>query len=167
MANEPMAVLAIEEITEPVAEAEEEQVVTPVVDMKHEQMAAPVIDTDEDLAVLFGEDDDFEDDDFSDDDSEGVKKEKVWEVNEEWLMAPVTPLLVPAMQPPSYSSGQLGVQTWAASEESDTSSGDDVPDGSCGRLMGAGVGLGFTGRGAAEKHSDSTPTDYGLRHEQP
>nr|GFC97487.1 hypothetical protein [Tanacetum cinerariifolium] len=89
MANEPMAVLAIEEITEPVAEAEEEQVVTPVVDMKHEQMAAPVIDTDEDLAVLFGEDDDFEDDDFSDDDSEGVEKEKVWEVNEEWLMAPV------------------------------------------------------------------------------
>nr|GEZ36260.1 hypothetical protein [Tanacetum cinerariifolium] len=39
----------------------------------------------EDLAVLFGEDDDFEND------SKGVDEEEAWEVNEEWLMAPVTP----------------------------------------------------------------------------
>nr|GEV08778.1 ribonuclease H-like domain-containing protein [Tanacetum cinerariifolium] len=81
---------------------EEEQVVGPVVDMEEEQMAALVMDIEEDLAVLFGEDDDFEDDDFSDDDSEGVEEEEeVWEVNEEWMMAPVTPPPVPSVQPPS------------------------------------------------------------------
>nr|GFA93065.1 hypothetical protein [Tanacetum cinerariifolium] len=90
MANELMAVLAIEEVAEPVAEAKEEQ---------------------EDLAVLFGEDDDFEDDDFSDDDSEGVEEEKVWEVNKEWLMDPVTPPPVPAVQPPSvYEVGGLAAE---------------------------------------------------------
>nr|GEX31934.1 hypothetical protein [Tanacetum cinerariifolium] len=57
-----MVVPAIEEV----AEAEEEQVIAPVMDME------------EDLAALFGEDDDFEDDDFSDDDSEGVEEEEVW-----------------------------------------------------------------------------------------
>nr|GEY46693.1 hypothetical protein [Tanacetum cinerariifolium] len=48
-------------------------------------------------------------------DSEGVDEEEAWEVNEEWLMAPVTPPLVPAVQPPSiyevggfeYPSGNL------------------------------------------------------------
>nr|GEU81439.1 hypothetical protein [Tanacetum cinerariifolium] len=72
MANEPMAVPAIEEVAEPVAEAEEEQVVAPVVDMEEEQMAALVMDMGEDL-----------------------------EVNDEWLMPPVTPPLVPAVQPSS------------------------------------------------------------------
>ncbi|GJU51015.1 hypothetical protein Tco_1220570 [Tanacetum coccineum] len=48
------------------------------------------------LSQLFG------DDDFSDDDSEGFEdEEEVWEVNEEWLMAPVTPPLMPVMPPPS------------------------------------------------------------------
>nr|GEV38774.1 reverse transcriptase domain-containing protein [Tanacetum cinerariifolium] len=76
-------------------------------------MAAPVMDMEEDLAALFGEDDDFEDDDFSDDDSEGVEEEEVWGVNEEWLMAPITPPPVPAVQPPSvYEVG--GPSTVAA-----------------------------------------------------
>nr|GEX20046.1 hypothetical protein [Tanacetum cinerariifolium] len=85
----------------PVAEAKEEQVVTIVVDMEEEHMAALVIDMEEDLAVLFGKDDDFEDDDFSDDNSEGVEEEKVWEVNEEWLMALVTQPSVVAVHPSS------------------------------------------------------------------
>nr|GEY96526.1 hypothetical protein [Tanacetum cinerariifolium] len=74
----------IDEVVEPVAEAEEEQ------------MAAPVMDMEEDLAVLFSIDYDFEDDD-----SEDFDEEVVWEVNEEWLMAPVTSPLVPAVQLPS------------------------------------------------------------------
>ncbi|GKB22454.1 hypothetical protein Tco_0861855, partial [Tanacetum coccineum] len=42
------------------------------------EVIAPVIDVDEDLAMLFG------DDNFSDDDSDGFEdEEKVWEVNEE------------------------------------------------------------------------------------
>nr|GFA59586.1 hypothetical protein [Tanacetum cinerariifolium]GFA59607.1 hypothetical protein [Tanacetum cinerariifolium] len=70
---------------------------------------------DEDIAMLFG-DDDFQDDDFSDDDSEGVKgeEEEVWDVNEEWLMAPVTPPSVPAVQPPSVY--EVGVPSTAAAE---------------------------------------------------
>nr|GEW18851.1 hypothetical protein [Tanacetum cinerariifolium] len=113
MANEPMSILDIEEVAKPVAETEEEHVIAPVVDMKEEHMVAPVMDIEEDLAALFGEDDDFEDDDFSDDDSEGVEEEEVWEVNEEWLMAPVTLPLVPAVQPPSvYEVG--GPSTVAA-----------------------------------------------------
>ncbi|GJR65946.1 hypothetical protein Tco_1492068 [Tanacetum coccineum] len=78
-----MVVPAIEEVAEPMVEAEE-------------QMIAPVIDMEEDLAALFGEDDNFEDDD-----SEGFGEEEVWEMNEEWLMAPVTPPPVPFMPPPS------------------------------------------------------------------
>ncbi|GJU33474.1 hypothetical protein Tco_1177063 [Tanacetum coccineum] len=36
-----------------------------------------------------------------DDDSEGFDEEVVWEVNEEWLMASVTPPRIPAVHPPS------------------------------------------------------------------
>ncbi|GJU05244.1 hypothetical protein Tco_1121674 [Tanacetum coccineum] len=50
---------------------------------------------DEDIAMLFG------DDDFEDDASEGFDEEEVWEVNEEWLMAPATPPLMLALPPPS------------------------------------------------------------------
>ncbi|GJV80253.1 hypothetical protein Tco_1516123 [Tanacetum coccineum] len=57
--DEPMVVPAIEEIVEPVAKAAE-------------QIAALVIDMKEDLAALFGEDDDFEDDD-----SEGFDEDEV------------------------------------------------------------------------------------------
>nr|GEY28883.1 hypothetical protein [Tanacetum cinerariifolium] len=60
-----------------------------------EQMIALVIDAEEDIAMLFG------DDDFSDDNFKGVEEEEVWKLNEEWLMALVTPPLVPAVQPPS------------------------------------------------------------------
>nr|GEZ75242.1 hypothetical protein [Tanacetum cinerariifolium] len=80
MANEPMFVPAIEEVAELVAKAEEEHVVAPVVDIEDDHMAAPVIDMVEDLATLFGEDDDFEDDDFRDDDSEGVREEELLEL---------------------------------------------------------------------------------------
>nr|GEY36291.1 hypothetical protein [Tanacetum cinerariifolium] len=44
----------------------------------------------------------FGDGDFSDDDSEGFEdQEKVCEVNEEWLMAHVTPPPMPVVPPPS------------------------------------------------------------------
>nr|GFA27555.1 hypothetical protein [Tanacetum cinerariifolium]GFA28096.1 hypothetical protein [Tanacetum cinerariifolium] len=87
MVDEPMVGPIANEIAEPVDEA-------------GEQVVASVVGMDEDIAMVFG-DDDSEDDDFSDDDSEGVEKEEVWEVNEEWLMAPVTLPLVPAVQPSS------------------------------------------------------------------
>nr|GEV63079.1 hypothetical protein [Tanacetum cinerariifolium] len=61
-ADEQMTGLMIGEITEPMVEMEEE-------------MIAPVIDAEEDIAML------FEDDDFSDDDSKGIKEEEVWEVH--------------------------------------------------------------------------------------
>ncbi|GJU16150.1 hypothetical protein Tco_1144116 [Tanacetum coccineum] len=95
MVDEPMVVPAIEEVAEPVVEAEEEQVIAPVVDMEEEQMDAPMIDMEEDLAALFG------DDDLEDDASDGFDEEEVWEVNEEWLMAPTTPTPMLAVPPPS------------------------------------------------------------------
>ncbi|GJX52504.1 hypothetical protein Tco_0280873, partial [Tanacetum coccineum] len=59
------------------------------------QMDAPMMDMEEDLAVLFG------DDDFENDASDGFGEEEVWEVNEDWLMAPTTPPPVLAVPPPS------------------------------------------------------------------
>nr|GEY32230.1 hypothetical protein [Tanacetum cinerariifolium] len=62
----------VDEIAEPIVEAKE-------------QVIASVIDMDEDIAMLFG------DDDLEDDDSKGFDEEgEVWEVNEERLMAPVS-----------------------------------------------------------------------------
>ncbi|GKF62430.1 hypothetical protein Tco_0182484, partial [Tanacetum coccineum] len=54
------------------------------------------------------------DDDFGEYDFEGFEGDKeVWEVNEDWLMAPVIPTLVPCMPPPStYKVG--GPSTVAA-----------------------------------------------------
>ncbi|GKD61698.1 hypothetical protein Tco_1299207 [Tanacetum coccineum] len=76
--DEPMVDPVIDEVAEPIAEGEE-------------QVITPVIDVEEDIAML-----------FSDDDSEGFEDdEEVREVNEEWLMAPVTPPLMPVMPPPS------------------------------------------------------------------
>ncbi|GJZ94837.1 hypothetical protein Tco_0667040 [Tanacetum coccineum] len=92
---EQMVVPAVEEVAELVVEAEEEQVIAPVIDVAEGQMDAPMIDMEEDLAALFG------DDDFEDDASDGFGEEEVWEVNEEWLMAPTTPPLVLAVPPPS------------------------------------------------------------------
>ncbi|GKD22920.1 hypothetical protein Tco_1224623 [Tanacetum coccineum] len=70
-------------------------------------MDAPLMDMEEDLAALFG------DDDFEDDASDGFGEEEVWEVNEDWLMAPTTPPPILAVPPPSvyevreYGQGQL------------------------------------------------------------
>ncbi|GKC70073.1 hypothetical protein Tco_1115956 [Tanacetum coccineum] len=92
MVDEQMVVPAVEEVAEPV---EELQVIAPVVDVVEGQIDAPMMDMEEDLAVLFG------DDDFEDDASDGFGEEEVWEVNEDWLMAPTTPPPVLAVPPPS------------------------------------------------------------------
>ncbi|GJT38087.1 hypothetical protein Tco_0937952 [Tanacetum coccineum] len=87
VADEPMVGPLVDDIAESIVEAEE-------------QVIASVIGMDEDIAMLFG------DDDFGDDDSEGFNKEEVWEVNEEWLMAPVTLPPMPGVPPPSvYEEG--------------------------------------------------------------
>ncbi|GJT39479.1 hypothetical protein Tco_0939344 [Tanacetum coccineum] len=95
MVDEQMVVSAVEGVAKPIVEAEEEQVIAPVVDVVEGQMDAPIMDMEEDLVVLFG------DDDFEDDASDGFGEEEVWEVNEDWLMAPTTPPPVLAVPPPS------------------------------------------------------------------
>nr|GFC04386.1 hypothetical protein [Tanacetum cinerariifolium] len=95
MADEPMVGLLVDEIAEPMVEAEE-------------QVIAPVVDMDDDIAMLFG------DDDFKDDESEGFDDEEVWEVNEEWLMAPVT--LPPMLVVPPLSIYEVGGPSTAAAE---------------------------------------------------
>ncbi|GJZ65161.1 hypothetical protein Tco_0621857 [Tanacetum coccineum] len=92
---EQMVVPAVEEVAKLVVEAEEEQVIALVVDVVEGQMDAPMMDMEEDLAVMFG------DDDFEDDASDGFGEEEVWEVNKDWLMAPTTPPPVLAVPPPS------------------------------------------------------------------
>ncbi|GJT27951.1 hypothetical protein Tco_0908226 [Tanacetum coccineum] len=81
VADELMIGLIVDEIAELIVEAEE-------------QVIALVVGMDEDIAMLFG------DDDFEDDDSDRFDEEEVWEVNEEWLTAPVTPPSMPAVPPP-------------------------------------------------------------------
>ncbi|GKE55149.1 hypothetical protein Tco_1490305, partial [Tanacetum coccineum] len=94
VADETMVGPMVDEVAEPVVEAEE-------------QVIAPVVDMDEDIAMMFG------DDEFEDDNSKGFNEEEVWEVNEEWLMASVTPPSMPAVPPPSvYEVG--GPSTVAA-----------------------------------------------------
>ncbi|GJZ87696.1 hypothetical protein Tco_0659306 [Tanacetum coccineum] len=84
------------------------EIAKPIVEME-EQVIAPVIDMEEDIAMLFG------DGYFSDDDSKGFEvEEEVWEVNEEWLMAPVTPPLMPVVPPPS--TYEVGGPSTAAAE---------------------------------------------------
>nr|GEU99860.1 hypothetical protein [Tanacetum cinerariifolium] len=57
----------------------------------------------------------FGDDDFEDDDSEGFDEEEdVWEVNEEWLMAPVTLPFMPTVPLPSVY--EVGGPSTAAAE---------------------------------------------------
>nr|GEV76218.1 hypothetical protein [Tanacetum cinerariifolium] len=98
MVDEPMVIPAIEEeVAELVAEAEEEQVI------------ALVVGIEEDLARLFGEDDDFEDDA-----SDGFDEEEVWKINEEWLMAPTTPPTMLAV--PSLSVYEVGGSSTAAAK---------------------------------------------------
>ncbi|GJT19262.1 hypothetical protein Tco_0877968 [Tanacetum coccineum] len=74
MVDEQMVVPAVEEVAKPVVEAEDEQVIAPVVDVVEGQMDALMMDMEEDLAVLFG------DDDFKDDALDGFGEEEVWEV---------------------------------------------------------------------------------------
>ncbi|GKD09968.1 hypothetical protein Tco_1189653 [Tanacetum coccineum] len=78
-----------------------------------EQVVTPVVDTDEDIAMLFG------DDDFEDDDSEGLDEEEVWEVKEEWLMAPVTPPPMPAVPPIERLRGSSAAEGFADSAAAD------------------------------------------------
>ncbi|GJZ97440.1 hypothetical protein Tco_0669893 [Tanacetum coccineum] len=96
---EQIDVHAVEEVAEPVVEEEGEQVIALVVDVVEGPMDAPMMDMEEDLAVLFG------DDDFEDDALDGFGEEEVWEVNEDWLMAPTTPPPVLAVPPPSVYEG--------------------------------------------------------------
>ncbi|GKA66957.1 hypothetical protein Tco_0766765 [Tanacetum coccineum] len=123
MVDEQMVIPAIEEVTEPVAEVEEEQVITPAVDIDEGQMDVPVIDMEEDLAVLLG------DGDFEDDASDGFGEAEVWEVNEDWLMAPTTTTLFLGLPIPPFvikdlstrlevsagvTIGELGPRVYAA-----------------------------------------------------
>ncbi|GJZ71113.1 hypothetical protein Tco_0634964 [Tanacetum coccineum] len=101
------------EVDEPMVGPGADEVAEPIVEME-EQVIAPVIDVEEDIVML------FRDGDFSDDDSKGFNDdEEVWEVNEEWLMAPVTPPPMPVVPPPStYEVG--GPSTAAAEGQSFT-----------------------------------------------
>ncbi|GJX36042.1 hypothetical protein Tco_0247599 [Tanacetum coccineum] len=108
MADEPMVGLMVDEIAEQMIVPAVEEVAEPMI-AAEEQMVAPVIDMEEDLIALFGEDDDFKDDN-----SEGFDKKEVWEVNEEWLMAPVTSPPMLAVQPPSVY--EVGGSSTAAAE---------------------------------------------------
>ncbi|GJV71361.1 hypothetical protein Tco_1491356 [Tanacetum coccineum] len=141
-----------------------DKIVESIVQAK-EQMIALVVDMDEDIAMLFG------DDDFGDDDSEGLDEEEVWEVNEKWLMAPVIPPLMPAVPPPSiYEVG--GPSTAAAEgqsfphpafglpvppsviEDLSTHLGQDILDGLC--------RASFAGSGATKRFADLAAANYGL-----
>ncbi|GKB05217.1 hypothetical protein Tco_0833412 [Tanacetum coccineum] len=144
--DEPMVGPLVDEIAEPIVEAEE-------------QVIAPVIDMEEDIAMLFGNGD------FSDDDSEGFEdEEEVWEVNEEWLMAPITspPMLV--VPPPStYEVG--GPSTTTVEGQSFTFPAPRLPvSSSMIEDLGTGAGYGILDdsgrRCAAEDVTDSSAADY-------
>nr|GEW95489.1 hypothetical protein [Tanacetum cinerariifolium] len=106
--DEPMVDPVIDEIAKPIVEVEE-------------QMVTPVMDVKEGLAVLFGDDDDS-----GDDDSEAPEgDEEVWEMNEEWLMAPVTPPLMPVIPPPS--TYEVGAPSTAAEGQSFTLPAHEFP----------------------------------------
>ncbi|GJR94817.1 hypothetical protein Tco_0266991 [Tanacetum coccineum] len=183
VADELMVGLMVNEIVELIVKAEE-------------QVIALVVDMDEDVAMLFGNDD------FKDDDFEGFDEEEVWEVNEEWLMAPVTPPSMPAVPPPSvYEVG--GPSTVAVEGPSFPlpTPGLPVPPSviedlstRLGKLeyghgqlvkkviqvsdveVAAGISIGeigprvFVVEGqvcAAERYTDSAVVDYGFEDEQP
>ncbi|GJW18573.1 hypothetical protein Tco_0026009 [Tanacetum coccineum] len=150
-----MVVPAIEEVAKPVAEAEEEQVIATVVDME------------EDLAALFG------DDDFEDDASDGFDMEEVWEVNEEWLMAPITPPPMLAVPPPSVyevsdvevaagvTIGELGLRVYAVEGQV------QVIVSQMAHAVDRWEQVGLADRCAAERHANPAAADYSLGDEQP
>ncbi|GKF32710.1 hypothetical protein Tco_0102508 [Tanacetum coccineum] len=83
VADEPIVGPLVGEIAELMVEMEE-------------QVIALMIDMEEDISMLFG------DVNFSNDDSEGFEdEEEVWEVDKEWLMAPVTPPTMSVVPLPS------------------------------------------------------------------
>ncbi|GKA08012.1 hypothetical protein Tco_0687343 [Tanacetum coccineum] len=89
------------EVDKSLVDPEIDKIAEPIVEVE-EQMVAPVIDMEEDLAVLFGDDDDP-----GDDDSEGPEgDEEVWEMDEEWLIAPVTPPPDAVIAPTEYLRGR-------------------------------------------------------------
>nr|GEZ25902.1 hypothetical protein [Tanacetum cinerariifolium] len=81
--DEPLVDPMINELAEPIVKADE-------------QMVTLVIDMEKDLAMVIG-DNDFSEDGLDD----GGDDEDVWEMEKEWLMAPVTPPSMPVMPPPS------------------------------------------------------------------
>nr|GEU98729.1 hypothetical protein [Tanacetum cinerariifolium] len=96
MADEPMVGSLVDEIAESIVEGDE-------------QVIALVIDMEEDITMLFS------DGDFSDDDSKGFEdEEEVWEVNQEWLMALVTPPPMLVVPPPS--TYEVGCPSTAVAE---------------------------------------------------
>ncbi|GKB20107.1 putative reverse transcriptase domain-containing protein [Tanacetum coccineum] len=107
----------LDEMSEPLRDEVDEPLVDPMIDEfteliveVEEQMVAPVMDMEEDLAMLFGVRDDSSDDDF-----EGPEgDEEVWEMEEEWLMAPITPTSMSVM--PSPSIYEVGGSSTAAAE---------------------------------------------------
>ncbi|GKA98152.1 hypothetical protein Tco_0826046 [Tanacetum coccineum] len=101
------------EIGEPLRAEVDKPLVDPVID----ELAEPIVEVEEqmvalvmDLAMLFGVEDDSSDDDF-----EGPEgDEEVWEMNEEWLMAPVTPAPMSVM--PLLSTYEVGGSSTVAAE---------------------------------------------------
>ncbi|GJT93251.1 hypothetical protein Tco_1082096 [Tanacetum coccineum] len=148
VADEPMVCLIVDEVVELVVEVEE-------------QVIALVVGTDEDIAMLFG------DDDFEDNISDGFDKEEVWEVNEEWLMAPTTPPSMLAVQPPSIYEVR-GPSTMTAEGPSFPLPAPGLPiPPSVIEDLSTRLGTGFTGNSAAERCADSVVADYSFRDGQP
>ncbi|GKA97056.1 hypothetical protein Tco_0824950 [Tanacetum coccineum] len=83
------------ELDEPLGAEVDEPLVYPVID----ELAEPIVEVVEQMVAYL---DDNEDD------------EEVWEMNEEWLMAPVTPPPMPVMPPPS--TYEVGCSSTAAAE---------------------------------------------------
>ncbi|GJU01450.1 hypothetical protein Tco_1111788 [Tanacetum coccineum] len=95
------------EVDEPLVDPVIDKLAEPLVEVE-EQMVAPVMDMEEDLAMLFRVEDGSSDDDFKGPEGD----EKVWEEDEEWLMAPVMPPSMPSMPPPStYEVGGSSTAT--------------------------------------------------------
>ncbi|GJV96059.1 hypothetical protein Tco_1547636 [Tanacetum coccineum] len=96
------------EVDEPLVDPVINELAKPIIEVE-EQMVAPMMDMEKDLAMLFG-DDYFSDDGLDDDEDD----DDVWEVNDEWLMAPVTPPPVPVV--PLPSTYEVGGSSTAAVE---------------------------------------------------
>ncbi|GJU56693.1 hypothetical protein Tco_1234459 [Tanacetum coccineum] len=120
---------------------------------------------------------------------QGFDEEEVWEVNEEWLMAPVTPPPMPAVPPPSiYEVGGPSTAAVKGPSFPNLTSGLLVPPSVIEDLStrlgnleyrhrqlvkkviqvsDAEVAAGFAGSSATERYTDSTAVDYSFRDEQP